>query len=82
MTGDGQPTLVHIASPWGKSVWYVDAQNVEWRVRERDAQRDHGAPSASCLVFDSIATIRRVWSYPSNWRTLDTAGLEALSWCK
>ena len=80
MTGELPPVLVSMASKWGVSVWYIDAENLEWRVRERDAQHDPGASSASCLVFDSVQAMRRVWSYPSDWRTLGDTGLEALSW--
>ena len=82
MTSDLPPVLASMAAKWGISVWYIDAEKLEWRVRERDAQHDPGALSPSCLVFDSVDAIRRVWTYPSNWRTLDDATLEALSWGK
>ena len=33
-----------------------------------------------CLRFDTPSTVRRVWDYPPDWRTLDDAALVALSW--
>ena len=64
----------------GGPIDYLDRHNVSWRVTERDARRDPGAPSERCLVFSSDSAIRRVWSYPETWRTMSDSELEALSW--
>ena len=64
----------------GGPIDYLDRHNVSWRVTERDARRDPGAPSEWCLVFASDSAIRRVWSYPATWRTMSDSELEALSW--
>ena len=52
----------------------------EWWVVEVDARHVPGARGARCLLFSSASCIRRVWSYPANWRTLDDAALASLSW--
>jgi hypothetical protein len=62
------------------SVDYFDEHFVEWRVTERDARRDPGTHGDWCLVFASESAIRRVWIYPTFWRTLSAAELEILSW--
>jgi hypothetical protein len=36
----------------------------------------------ACLVFETELVVRRVKSYPANWRTLDEAALSALSWTR
>ena len=82
MTGYLCALIGHSAALLGPVRGYLDVHSTEWRVRERDAQCDAGASSASCLVFDSPNAIRRVWTYPDNWRTLAPATLEALSWCR
>lgn len=62
------------------SIHFVDADRITWTVTERDSRRDPGAPADRCLVFASENAIRRVWVYPSRWRELSAAELEALSW--
>jgi hypothetical protein len=37
-------------------------------------------PGQRCLIFASADAVRRVWSYPAEWRELSDAELEALSW--
>ncbi|MDB4898970.1 MAG: hypothetical protein JWN53_778 [Gemmatimonadetes bacterium] len=37
-------------------------------------------PGQRCLIFASADTVRRVWSYPADWRELSDMKLEALSW--
>jgi hypothetical protein len=47
-------------------------------VRESDTHAVPGARAASCLIFDSPATVRRVWLYPRDWRAASDADL--LAW--
>ena len=52
----------------------VDRNGTEWMVREVDtpqawAKGDH------CLVLNSRECVRRVWTYPRNWRSLDADAL-------
>jgi hypothetical protein len=53
---------------------------LEWEVVEVDARDVPGALHASCLIFTRPDCVRRVWDYPSDWRSFDDAGLSALSW--
>lgn len=53
---------------------------VYWTVVEVDARAVPGAHGARCLVFSREDCIRRVWDYPADWRSLDSAALSALSW--
>jgi len=60
--------LEHFAAPDG----------VQWKVGEySNSDRGEGA---RCLVFQCDGVVRLVRNYPSTWRTLDPAGLLALSW--
>ncbi len=58
----------------------LDEEWLHWAVVEVEAHGVPGAQGARCLVFSREACIRRVWNYPLDWRTLDAAGLAALSW--
>ena len=51
-----------------------------WTVSEIDGRTIPGARGPRCLVFQSEIAIRRVWCYPSEWRTFSDADLTALSW--
>ena len=64
------------------TVEFVDERGVQWRVWERDARGDPGAPHDACLIFACMEAVRRVWDYPANWRTLSPAELARLSWGK
>lgn len=57
---------------------FADEQRTPWTVREIDASHVPGARAARCLIFESPGLIRRLWSYPPDWRTLPDADLEAL----
>jgi hypothetical protein len=37
-------------------------------------------PPRSFLIFESVATMRRVKNYPNEWGSLDEPALEQLSW--
>jgi hypothetical protein len=61
-------------------VQYVGDACLHWSVVEVDAGAVPGARGARCLLFSRPECIRRVWSYPADWRALDDAGLAALGW--
>jgi hypothetical protein len=42
----------------------------EWRLREMNAGAVPGAHAARCLICESDDVVRRIWSYPDNWREL------------
>ena len=48
----------------------LDRDGVEWSVREM-ATPHACARAPHCLILSSRECVRRVWSYPSDWRTLD-----------
>jgi hypothetical protein len=50
---------------------------VRWMVRELFADQADGI---ACLVFESDAMVRRVRTFPTDWRGLDSISLLALSW--
>ena len=52
----------------------VDRDGVEWAVREL-ATPQTWARAPRCLVVSSRDCVRRVWAYPTEWRTL---GADAL----
>ena len=56
---------------------FSDASGTVWRVYERPAIGQHQTTS---LIFESTTALRRVKSYPSNWRSLSPDALERLSW--
>ncbi|HTK46868.1 MAG TPA: hypothetical protein VL328_02670 [Gemmatimonadaceae bacterium] len=47
---------------------------MEWTVREV-ATPQSWARAPRCLVMGSRECVRRVWSYPDRWRTLDADAL-------
>jgi hypothetical protein len=52
----------------------VDRGGVEWTVREVPTPQSW-ARAQRCLVLNSRECVRRVWSYPRNWRSLDADSL-------
>ena len=59
---------------------FVDAAFHQWSVREIAAPDPSWARRPHCLLFSSEMAVRRVWDFPTDWRTLTDAELEALSW--
>ena len=59
---------------------HVDGVLPRWSVVEVDASAVPGALGVRCLIFTRPDCIRRVWNYPADWRSLDDAGLDSLSW--
>jgi hypothetical protein len=62
-------------------VSFTANDGVRWTVREvgHDAT-DERPDGRSSLLFESDATIRRVRTFPPDWRELDARALVALSW--
>ncbi len=60
----------------------ITVDGTEWRVTERDSRETPGALGTRCLTFDSYHTVRRVWSYPTDWRQLSGDELYNVSWRK
>ena len=59
---------------------FMDADGVEWEVREVDGTRVPAARGERCLIFRSPAAVRRVWNYPSTWTAMSASELMDLSW--
>ena len=58
---------------------FCDANGTWWCVYESDC--DIMTPAAGrCLVFESLAVVRRVRQVPAGWSRLSVTELEALSW--
>ena len=49
---------------------FLDRDGIEWTVREL-ATPQAWARGPRCLVVSSRECVRRVWSYPADWRSLD-----------
>jgi hypothetical protein len=58
---------------------FTDAYGTFWRVHERDAPGVYGARGPRVLVFESVSTLRPVWTYPADWCSLGDPELETLS---
>ena len=80
LTSPGPPAARPPAPEPVKFVERLGDERVHWSVVEVDARGVPGARGARCLVFANSRSIRRVWDYPEDWRTLDDAALSALSW--
>jgi hypothetical protein len=52
----------------------MDRGGVEWTVREVRTPQPW-ARGDRCLVLNSRECVRRLWRYPSDWRTLDAEDL-------
>lgn len=59
---------------------FLDSSGVRWTAYERDAGNVPGGHARRCLVFESAAAVRRVWSFPDSWSELTDEQLAALSW--
>jgi hypothetical protein len=42
-----------------------------WRVREIAARAVPGSRGPRCLICESTEVVRRLWTYPTDWRGLD-----------
>jgi hypothetical protein len=60
------------------AVHFVDGGGIAWRVVDCAGARVPGSRGPRCLIFLSEGLVRRVWSFPPDWRALSPAGLEAL----
>lgn len=57
---------------------FRDASGVTWWVHEV-AGEHLGTAGAQCLLVVSVNELRRVWKYPSDWRSLSPEELLALT---
>jgi hypothetical protein len=57
----------------------LEIDGVLWSVREVDAARVPGARGERCLLFETEGVIRRVWSYPDDWRSVPDETLRFLA---
>ena len=79
---DGSARAREREDDFPSQVEFRDANGVHWKVWERDTRMDPGHRAASCLVFESEAAIRRVWTYPPLWHRMSSAELSALGWTR
>ncbi|HWJ23181.1 MAG TPA: hypothetical protein VNS52_12585 [Gemmatimonadaceae bacterium] len=54
---------------------FDDVSGQHWTVREVDAATVPGARAPRCLIFDSGAVARRLWSYPRDWGAMPPGAL-------
>ena len=59
---------------------FVDREGTEWEVSEVPGRLVPAARGERCLVFASPVAIRRVWSYPESWVSMNADELFNLSW--
>jgi hypothetical protein len=53
---------------------FADRDGMEWTVREI-ATPQPWARAPRCLVISSRECVRRIWSYPAQWRSLESDAL-------
>lgn len=63
----GAPTPRRVQSTDQRTLQHGSQQ---WTVRESDARAVPGARNTSCLICESSDVVRRLWTYPTDWRTL------------
>ena len=59
------------------AMFFADRFGTRWQVFELDS-----ADGTPCLVFESAAALRRIRTYPADWRALSPEELAALSWTR
>lgn len=59
---------------------FVAADGTHWTVYE--IANTHVASASRSLIFVSERGFRRVYNYPTHWRSLSAEELDALSWAK
>lgn len=57
--------------------WIV-REGERWTVAEMDAHEVPGARGDCCLICECDLSVRRLWSYPTDWHRLDDGRLLAL----
>lgn len=57
----------------------ITIDHEQWRIYERPPAA-YDRRGSNSLVFESDTVVRRVRSYPANWRELSAEALLALSW--
>ena len=72
---------VELRDAGGDERGFDDARGRRWIVYERPQGIGH-YPVRSYLFFESVRVVRRVRTYPHDWRALDVPALERLSWAR
>lgn len=60
------------------AVTFEGLNGVIWHVVECASAGVPGARGPCCLIFFSEGTVRRIWEYPEEWRSLELFELESL----
>jgi hypothetical protein len=63
----------------GSRVWFTAEDGSPWCAHEVFVADLPGAQAPTCLFFESSASFRRVWRYPSDWTGRSRDELLALS---
>lgn len=59
---------------------FTDEEGNRWEVVEVDAAGIPASRGRRCLIFRAAHAVRRVWSYPPEWKSLGAEELVRLSW--
>ena len=62
------------------SVNFSGEDGMWWSVREYAADSPIANGGGACLIFECDGVVRRVRTFPSHWRQLDSITLLRLSW--
>ena len=62
------------------SIAFDATDGTHWIVREFPGGSPMSKGSGACLIFECDGVVRRVRTFPHDWRDLETAALIALSW--
>ena len=73
----GTPRAYTRMAPRLESIFFVDNLGTGWQVFEL-----LGAGGSRSLIFESDMALRRVRTYPSDWRDLSTTEFLTLSWAR
>ena len=63
------------------AVRFTDSAGIKWRVVDYIASNAPNERASHSLIFLSESVVRRVWTFPDDWRGLSPAALEALTEC-
>lgn len=69
-----------IQSAIAPSIVFTSADGTRWTVRQYADGSPMSNGSGPCLIFECDGIVRRVRTFPDNWRELGSAALLALSW--
>ena len=58
---------------------FADHHGIMWLAYESTIAPPE-SPARPCLLFESLFAMRRVFTFPNDWRELESRALERLSW--